>query len=175
MATAKTPDKPAGKVADKTDADPGTRALDYALVNGTYMTGLAGLALVLRHRDDDDPLSVREMALLCMATFTIADVFAHERIATWIREPFDAETGDHRPGKPKGGGLRRTIGELMACSRCVGSWGALGLMGLRTASPPAAGVVTTVFAAAAANDFLQAAFRIMVDRDKQLEAANANA
>lgn len=157
---------------DETAAVAPASARDYALVNGSYMTALAGLALALHRRDGDrdDPLSVREIVLLCMATFTIADVFAHERIATWIRAPFDVETDDHRPGQPRGSGLRRTIGELMACSRCVGSWGALGLMALRTASPPAAGVVTTVFAAAAANDFLQAGFRLMVDEDKELEA-----
>jgi len=152
-----------------------TRARDYALINSSYMTGLGGLALVLHRRGGDptDPLSVRELALLCMATFTVADVFAHERITTWIREPFLVETGDHRPGRPRGSGLRYTIGELMACSRCVGSWGALGLVGLRTASPAAAGVVTTVFAASAANDFLQAAFRLIVDRDKEIEAPGA--
>ncbi|MGI8411309.1 MAG: DUF1360 domain-containing protein [Solirubrobacteraceae bacterium] len=74
-----------------------------------------------------------------------------------------------RPRHPRGHGLRYAIGELMACSRCVGSWSALGLIGLRVASPSASGAVATVLAAGGANDFLQAAFRILRDRADQLE------
>jgi hypothetical protein len=45
------------------------------------------------------------------------------------------------------------------CTRCVGAWGALGLVGLRVASPQAGRTVTAVLATSAANDFLQAAFK----------------
>jgi hypothetical protein len=103
-------------------------------------------------------MTPREVALLTLATFSLADIFAHERIATWIRDTFDVETADHRPGGPRGRGLRYAIGELLACSRCMGSWSALGLVGLRVASPPAASAVTTVLAAGGATDFLQAIF-----------------
>jgi len=61
---------------------------------------------------------------------------------------------------------------LMGCSRCLGSWSALGLVGLRVASPPAAGAVTTVLAAGGANDFLQAVFRLLQDRVNQIEGAS---
>lgn len=148
-----------------------TAARDYALVNGSYMSALTAIAVILHRRGQgrDDPPTVRELAMLAMATFAIADVFAHERIATWIREPFVMESGDHRPERPRGRGLRYVVGELMECSRCVGSWSALGLVALRTASPAAAGAVTTVFAVAGANDFLQAAFRLLAEVDTEHE------
>jgi len=49
----------------------------------------------------------------------------------------------------------------------MGSWSALGLIGLRTASPAAAGAVTAAFAVAGANDFLQAAFRLLSEVDNE--------
>lgn len=146
--------------------------IDYALINVSYLSALAGIGVVLHRRGDEIDLAPREIILLAMATFSLADVFAHERIATWIRRPFDFETADHRPGRPRGRGLRYAVGELMGCSRCVGSWSALGLIGLRVASPSAAGAVTTVLAAGGANDFLQAVFRLLVDRVDQLEASS---
>lgn len=148
------------------------RAIDYALINVAYLTALAGIGAVLHHQGSELELSPREAVLLALATFSLADVFAHERIATWIRQPFDVETSDHRPGRPRGRGLRYAIGELMGCSRCIGSWSALGLVGLRVASPPAAGAVTAVLAAGGANDFLQAGFRLLKDGVDQIEAVS---
>ncbi len=148
------------------------KAIDYALINVSYLSALAVIAAVLHRQGSEVDLSPREVVLLTLATFSLADVFAHERIATWIRQPFDIETADHRPGRPRGRGLRYAIGELMGCSRCVGSWSALGLVGLRVASPRAAGGVTTVLAAGGANDFLQAVFRLLKDRVDQIEAAS---
>lgn len=147
-------------------------AIDYALINVSYVSALAGVGAVLHRQRGQVDLTPRELVLLTLATFSLADVFAHERIATWIRRPFDVETSDHRPGQPRGRGLRYAIGELMACSRCVGSWSALGLVGLRVVSPSASGAVTTVLAAGGANDFLQALFRILKDRADQLERAS---
>jgi Protein of unknown function (DUF1360) len=44
------------------------------------------------------------------------------------------------------------------CTRCVGAWSALGLVGLRVVSPRAGRTVTAVLATSAGNDFLQAGF-----------------
>jgi hypothetical protein len=153
------------------DEHPAT-AIDYALITVSFVGALAGTGAVLHHRGDEVELTPRETVLLTLATFSLADVFAHERITTWIREPFDVETADHRPGHPRGRGLRYAIGELLGCSRCIGSWSALGLVGLRVASPPAAGEVTAVLAASGANDFLQAGFRLLTDRLNEFEAAS---
>ncbi|MGI8712203.1 MAG: DUF1360 domain-containing protein [Solirubrobacteraceae bacterium] len=153
------------------DAPHPARPIDYALINVSYIGALTGVGIVLHRQRREIDLSPREAIMLALAAFSVADVFAHERIATWIRRPFDVETADHRPGHPRGQGLRYAIGELMACSRCVGSWSALGLIGLRVASPSASGAVTTVLAAGGANDFLQAMFRILKDRADQLEVA----
>ena len=40
---------------------------------------------------------------------------------------------DHGERRPRGRGLRRAVGELVTCTRCVGAWSALGIVGLRLA------------------------------------------
>jgi hypothetical protein len=54
--------------------------------------------------------------------------------------------------------MRRALGELVTCSRCLGTWSSLGLVGLRVMRPREGRVVSTVLAGAAVNDFLQAGF-----------------
>jgi hypothetical protein len=83
-------------------------------------------------------------------------VVAREKIGTWVRDPFveDAEHG----GRPRGRRLERALGELVTCTRCVGAWSALGVVGLRVASPRVGRVVAAVLATSAVNDFLQAGF-----------------
>jgi Protein of unknown function (DUF1360) len=112
---------------------------------------------------------------MAMATFTLADVLAKEKISTWLREPFVVESADHRPGVPEGGGMRYAVGELLTCTRCVGTWSALGLVGLRTVSPVTGQVTAAVLALAGANDLLQSGFRLLVERTNRatLEAAAA--
>ena len=62
----------------------------------------------------------------------------------------------------------------MCCSRCLGSWSALGLVGLRAAAPRPARVVATVLALSAANTLLQAAIaRGQASARKEEQAADA--
>jgi hypothetical protein len=52
----------------------------------------------------------------------------------------------------------------------VGAWSALGVVGLRLVSPDSGRVVTNVLAASAANDWLQAGFKLLcggVNRTEQ--------
>jgi hypothetical protein len=59
--------------------------------------------------------------------------------------------------------MQRAVGELLTCTRCAGTWGALVLVGLRTASPVAGRATTNVLALAGSND-LQSGFRLLVER-----------
>jgi hypothetical protein len=87
-----------------------------------------------------------------------------EKVSTWLRQPFVEEDGEHHPLSPKGRGLQRAVGELLTCTRCAGTWGALVLVGLRTASPVAGRATTNVLALAGANDLMQSWFRLLVER-----------
>jgi uncharacterized protein DUF1360 len=134
---------------------------DYAALNAVYGALLAGMVVALRDRADRDPVRAGELLPLGAATFAVSKVVARERIGTWVREPFveDAVHG----GKPRGRRLQRALGELVTCSRCVGAWSALGVVGLRVASPRAGKIVAAVLATSAVNDFLQAGFAWLRD------------
>ena len=120
----------------------------------------AGVVAATRGRASDDPIETRELIPLTAATFALSKAVARERIGTWVREPFvEDEPSDGQ--RPAGRGIRRAVGELVTCTRCVGAWSALGIVGLRLASPASGRVVTNVLAASAANDFLQAGFRVL--------------
>jgi hypothetical protein len=134
-----------------------TEPSDYAALSAVYGTLLAGLALAAhRQRLARQPLTGPELAATGAATFALAKLVAKEKVETWLRIPFVEEENGTR--NPRGSGLRYAIGELLTCTRCAGAWSALGVVGLRIASPDAGRAVTTVLAASAANDWLQSGF-----------------
>src|SRR5881227_4104182 len=143
-------------------ADDATEPVDYAAINAVYAALAAGLLFATRERAARDPIEVRELVPLSAATFALAKMIAREKVGSWVREPFVEQDGGQP--RPTGTRLRRAIGELLTCTRCVGAWSALGVVGLRVASPAAGRTVSNVLAASAANDWLQSGFRWLCNR-----------
>jgi len=143
-----------------------TRPLDYALLEGAFLTCFIGVVALARRREGCDALAIAssELPVMAMAVFALADVLAKEKVSTWIREPFVVESIDHRPGLPQGSGVRYAIGEMLTCTRCVGTWSALGLLGLRTVSPTAGRAANVILALTGTNDILQGGFRLLIER-----------
>jgi len=139
---------------------------DYAALEAAFLGGLIGVIALARRREQDGSpaLPRRDLPVLAMATFTLADTLAKERVSTWLREPFVRGDADHKPVSAEGSGLRHAIGELLTCTRCVGTWSALALVGLRTASPAAGRATANVLALAGVNDLLQSGFRLLAER-----------
>jgi hypothetical protein len=133
--------------------------VDYAAINAVYGALLTTLILTTRDRAGEDPISGRELVPIAAATFALSKVIAREKIGSWMREPFVEDPKGAK--KPRGRRLRRAVGELVTCTRCVGAWSALGVVGLRVASPDSGRIVTNVLAASAANDWLQAGFKLL--------------
>jgi len=129
-----------------------TETADYAALSAVYGALLAGAAVSARRRA---PIPTAELPALAAASFALSKLVVHEKVESWLRRPFVDE--DER--RPKGRRLRYAIGELLTCTRCTGAWSALGLVALRLHSPNAGRTVSTVLAASAGNDMLQAAFQ----------------
>ncbi|HEX8064912.1 MAG TPA: DUF1360 domain-containing protein [Thermoleophilaceae bacterium] len=142
--------------------DGATEPSDYAAINVVYATLLAGVVIATRERARSDPIAMRELVPLSAATFAVSKVVAREKVGSWLREPFVDQDG--HPPRPEGRGIRRAVGELVTCTRCVGAWSALGVVGLRLARPDAGRSVANVLAVSAGNDWLQAGFRWLCDR-----------
>jgi hypothetical protein len=140
---------------DERSAEP----VDYAAINAVYGVLLTAVVLTTRERAREEPITGRELIPIAAATFALSKVVAREKIGSWMREPFVEDPAGAQ--KPRGRRLRRAVGELVTCTRCVGAWSALGVVGLRLASPDSGRIVTNVLAASAANDWLQAGFKLL--------------
>jgi hypothetical protein len=138
-----------------------TRSVDYAAINAVWISLAVALVAGTRGRAAEDPITTRELIPLGAATFAISKAVARERIGAWVREPF-VDEGERQ--KPKGNRIRRAVGELVTCTRCVGTWSALGVVGLRVLHPEAGRTVSMVLASSAANDWLQAGFKLLTER-----------
>jgi hypothetical protein len=136
----------------------------YAAIAATFVGGLTGSSLLARALGRDPrELSALDFATLAAATFKASRTISHDRITSFVREPFveeEAWTGEERPA---GDGARRAIGELVTCTRCVGIWVAAGLGSAQVVAPRFGRLLTWTLAAGAANDFLQTAF-VTLDR-----------
>jgi hypothetical protein len=154
---------------DQRRHDTPTTASDYFALNAVYGALVATVLLSTRERYARDPISGRELIPISAATFALSKVIAREKIGSWMREPFVDQSGGER--RPRGRGLRRAVGELVTCTRCVGAWSALTVVGLRMADPVAGRTVTNVLAASAANDWLQAGFKLLTSETNAVERA----
>jgi uncharacterized protein DUF1360 len=135
---------------------PPVRSSDYAALSAGWAAALATVLLAARDKGDE-PVRSSEILPLGVATFALAKLVSKEKVDQWVREPFVEETpGGERV--PKGEGLRYAVGELLTCTRCVGTWSALALVALRVTRPREARVVTAVLGASAVNDWAQSGF-----------------
>lgn len=150
--TAETPPEARRETGDRP-----TEPVDYATLNAIYGALLTALVVTTRERAREEPIQGRELVPIAAATFALAKVVAREKIGSWMREPFvEVEDGVRHP---RGTRLRRAVGELVTCTRCVGAWSALAVVGLRVSEPTTGRTVTNILAASAVNDWLQAGFK----------------
>jgi hypothetical protein len=144
-----------------------TEAADYAALSAIYGSLLAGLAHSARRRE---PIPSTELLPLSVATFALSKLLVHEKVETWLRQPFLEEDSDGR--RPRGRRLRYAVGELLNCTRCMGAWSALALVALRMHSPAAGRTATTVLAASGGSDVLHSAFSLLCARATAAQAAD---
>jgi len=135
----------------------------YAAIASTFAGGLA-VAGALERRLDRDPQerSPLDLVLLGAATFKVSRTIARDEVLSFVREPFvqgEAHEGGEEPVPT--GDVRQAIGELVTCSRCVGTWVAGGLGAVQVLSPRFGRLLTWTLAGAAVNDWLQAGFEVV--------------
>ena len=134
------------------------KPVDYAVLNFAW-AGLAAGVLAAAKATGAEPPPGRELPLLGLASFTVAKALAKEKVGVWVREPLvEQHDGDRHP---KGRRLRYALGELVTCTRCLGTWSSLGVVGLRVLRPTEGRIVATVLASAAVNDWLQSGFSFL--------------
>jgi len=133
-----------------------TEPVDYAAINAVWASVLAGVLVATRK----EAPTGGELPVFGLATFALTKAIAKEKVGTWVRDPL-VDEGSRRP---KGSRLRYAAGELLTCTRCLGTWSSLALIGLRVARPREGRILASVLATAGMNDWLQSGFTLLCNR-----------
>jgi hypothetical protein len=144
----------------------------YAAIMGTFVGGLVAAGAAARALDRDPQChTTLDFAVLSAASFKAARTLSHDEVTSFVRQPFvrgDAHSGENE--EPVQGGMEQALGELVTCSRCAGTWVAAGLAATQVLAPRFGRLLTWSLGAAAANDFLQAAFTALTEKANELES-----
>ncbi|HEX2071802.1 MAG TPA: DUF1360 domain-containing protein [Thermoleophilaceae bacterium] len=139
----------------------------YATLTGLFLTLVAGFSAWVRAsgRELPERVSPADLALVAVATHKASRLIAKERVTSAVRAPFTQVEPDPRASRPKarerprGGGVRRAVGELVLCPYCLSVWIATAFAGGLVVAPRptrwVAGILTTVFG----SDVLQIAYK----------------
>ena len=142
----------------------------YAAIMGAFAGGLA-LAGVLARALDRDPQEHTALDLVALgaATFKASRTLSHDEVTSFLREPF-VEGSAHEGGEEPvaTGDLQQAIGELVTCSRCIGTWVAAGLATTQILAPRFGRLLTWTLGGAGLNDFLQAGFAALTHKSNEL-------
>src|SRR5919108_4158485 len=144
----------------------------YAVIMGVFAGGLgaAGLAsrVIGRGPQCQTPL---DLVVLSAASYKAARTLSSDEVTSFLRTPFvegEAHSGeDEQPVQT--GGFEQAIGELVTCTRCVGTWAAAGLAVTQILAPRFGRLLTWSLASAGINDFLQAGFAALAGKANELE------
>jgi hypothetical protein len=151
------------------DGRPPYRA--YAAIMGTFAGGIAAAGALGRALDRDPQCQTAlDLVVLSLASFKASRTIARDEVTSFVREPFvrgDAHKGGEEPVET--GDLRQAIGELVTCSRCVGTWAAAALAVTQTLAPRFGRLLTWSLGAAGANDFLQTGFAALAHKANELD------
>jgi hypothetical protein len=85
-------------------------------------------------RKDEKEFSLKplDLFMLGFATLRLGRMIAYDRVAEPLRQPFAETVPDHtgagKTVEPRGEGVRNSLGQLISCPICVGTWIASGLV-----------------------------------------------
>ena len=143
----------------------------YSVIMGAFVGGLAaaGALANLLGREPRENTTL-DLIVLSAATFKASRTISRDEVTSFLRDPFvegEAHEGGEEP--VESGDMRQAIGELVTCSRCIGTWVAAGLAGTQILAPRVGRILSWSLAAAGANDYLQAAFAALTSKANELE------
>jgi hypothetical protein len=144
----------------------------YAAIMGTYAGGLAVAGVIARKlRREPREHTALDLVVLAAATFKGSRTVARDEVTSFLRYPFvegEAHEGGEDPVET--GDMRQAIGELVTCTRCIGTWVAAGLGTTQLLAPRFGRILTWSLAAAGANDWLQAGFAALSAKANELQS-----
>ncbi len=142
----------------------------YAALAGLFNLILAVFLLVARKtgRPIPERIETRDIALLGVATHKLSMLVAQDAVTSPLRAPFtelqEKQSPKNVDEKPRGKGLRRSIGELVTCKFCVGQWVASFFTYGLVFAPALTRLVASIFAIVALSDHLHQTYKALMKR-----------
>ncbi|HEX2181710.1 MAG TPA: DUF1360 domain-containing protein [Rubrobacteraceae bacterium] len=142
----------------------------YAALAGLFNLILALFLLIARKtgRPIPERIEARDIALLGVATHKLSMLVANDAVTSPLRAPFTELQEKQSPKKvderPRGNGLRRSLGELLTCHFCVGQWVASFFTYGLVLAPAFTRLVASIFAVVALSDHLHQVYKALMKR-----------
>ena len=142
----------------------------YGVLAGVFNAIFAAFLLVSRGtgRFLPERVDARDIALLGMATHKLSLVGAEDAVTSPLRAPFtelqEKQSPKNVDEKPRGTGLRRSLGELVTCKFCVGQWVASFFTYGLVLVPRVTRLVATIFAVVTVSDYLHQIYKALMNR-----------
>ena len=137
---------------------------------GVFNALVGGALLAARRsgRELPERVGAADLVTIGVASHKLGRVIAKDKVTSPLRAPF---TELEEPGGPseleessRGTGLRRAIGELLACPYCLGLWVVAAFSVGLLFAPRLTRFVAAAFSALTIADFLQIAYKAAEDK-----------
>ena len=142
----------------------------YATVAGVFNLIFALFLLLTRRAGRPIPERVEfgDIILLGVATHKLSWLLSNDAVTSPLRAPFteleERQSPKNVEEKPRGTGLRRSLGELVTCRFCLGQWVAAFFTYGLVLFPAATRLVGSIFAILTLSDHLHQTYKALMNR-----------
>ena len=135
----------------------------FNLIFALFLLLVKGTGRALPERVD-----AKDLVLLGVATHKLSLIGAQDAVTSPLRAPFtelqEKESPKSLDEKPRGKGLRRSVGELLTCQFCLGMWVASFFTYGLVLAPRVTRLIATVFTVVTISDHLHQTYKALTKR-----------
>jgi hypothetical protein len=146
------------------------RLYSYATLIGLFNLIFAVFLLLVKGtgRALPERVDAKDLVLLGVATHKLSLIGAQDAVTSPLRAPFtelqEKESPKSLDEKPRGKGLRRSVGELLTCQFCLGMWVASFFTYGLVLAPRVTRLIATVFTVVTISDHLHQTYKALTKR-----------
>jgi hypothetical protein len=146
------------------------RLYSYATLIGVFNLIFAVFLLVAKSmgRSIPERVDVKDIALLGVATHKLSLTGSQDAVTSPLRAPFtelqEKESPKSVQERPRGEGLRRSIGELVTCQFCLGMWAAAFFTYGLVLAPRVTRLFATILTVLTISDHLHQTYKALTKR-----------
>jgi hypothetical protein len=146
------------------------RLYSYATLMGLFNLIFAVFLLFVKGtgRNIPERVDTKDLALLGVATHKLSLIGSQDAVTSPLRAPFtelqEKESPKSVEEKPRGKGLRRSVGELLTCQFCLGLWVASFFTYGLVLAPRVTRLIATVFTVVTISDYLHQTYKALMKR-----------